>query len=500
MTQSLERAEKELLAATLDAQRAGETKAANHGLLKQALARQMEFAKVGVDVPCSLCGQIVDRLHAANERDNLGRHVRDLQEQYQLDERAAKQSEQAKQLCEENRERLAHLEQQRALVLEKLRTLESFGVSGDVSAIQQQLKIKEQAISEHERLRDDAIAKQEAAEREKVRLERERGELETAAANLKNRIRSLELTNAANVSQWKTLLEQIPPDWQELVKTLDGHGIDNLNEERARLETLGIPEAFEKLQQDAARIQEWTKQLQDTTLDMEGIAVDSRLSVEEVLVQNRSVAIEMAAAERARDDAKTRMDDLNRRQGQQREIAALARTAERRLDLQRKLDELMGKKGLLRELVRTAERDIVAYAKDTLDKLSDGDLTLELAVEDNVDTAFDLRVRRADDSTPIGVSFLSGSQKFRVAVSIALAIGRFASGQARPLEAVIIDEGFGSLDRDGLRAMAEELNHLRAFLRRIVLVSHQEEFTDRFPVGIRLSASKHGTVAEPFRR
>src|SRR5262249_60573204 len=102
--------------------------------------------------------------------------------------------------------------------------------------------------------------------------------------------------------------------------------------------------------------------------------------------------------------------------------------------------------------------------------------------------------------TPIGVSFLSGSQKFRVAVSVALAIGRFAAGQARPLESVIIDEGFGTLDRDGLRAAAEELNRLRQHLRRIVLVSHQEEFADRFPAVIQLSSGENGTTVERRRQ
>jgi DNA repair exonuclease SbcCD ATPase subunit len=103
---------------------------------------------------------------------------------------------------------------------------------------------------------------------------------------------------------------------------------------------------------------------------------------------------------------------------------------------------------------------------------------------------------------PIGVLFLSGSQKFRVAVSVALAVGRFASGRARPLEAVIIDEGFGSLDKDGLRAMADELKRLQRSqsLKRVILVSHQDEFTDQFPVGYRLSSGENGTMAAPFRR
>jgi DNA repair exonuclease SbcCD ATPase subunit len=111
----------------------------------------------------------------------------------------------------------------------------------------------------------------------------------------------------------------------------------------------------------------------------------------------------------------------------------------------------------------------VRLANDTVQNLSDGDLTIELDDGgDGGDGAFALRIRQGDDPAPIGVSYLSGSQKFRVAVSVALAIGRFAAGQARPLESVIIDEGFGSLDRDGLRAAADELNRLRQHLRRIV--------------------------------
>jgi DNA repair protein SbcC/Rad50 len=133
--------------------------------------------------------------------------------------------------------------------------------------------------------------------------------------------------------------------------------------------------------------------------------------------------------------------------------------------------------------------------------LSAGDLTIELDDSaDGGDEAFALRVRVGNAPMPTGVNYLSGSQKFRVAVSIALAIGRFAAGQARPLESVIIDEGFGSLDRDGLRAVANELNRLRQHLRRIVLVSHQDDFADRFPVVIKLTHGENGTTAEALRR
>ncbi len=50
--------------------------------------------------------------------------------------------------------------------------------------------------------------------------------------------------------------------------------------------------------------------------------------------------------------------------------------------------------------------------------------------------------------------------------------------------------------------MADELKRLQRTqdLRRVILVSHQEEFTDQFPVGYRLSPGENGTTAMPFRR
>src|SRR5260370_2957460 len=60
----------------------------------------------------------------------------------------------------------------------------------------------------------------------------------------------------------------------------------------------------------------------------------------------------------------------------------------------------------------------------------------------------DLRVTlRGLGAEPVGLDYLSGSQKFRVAVSLALAIGQFAGGHAWPPAAGGLDEGFACLDR-----------------------------------------------------
>ena len=81
--------------------------------------------------------------------------------------------------------------------------------------------------------------------------------------------------------------------------------------------------------------------------------------------------------------------------------------------------------------------------------------------------------------------FLSGSQQFRVAVALALAIGQYAGGGNRLGDCVIIDEGFGSLDHEGQVVMIQELRQLQGIMKRIILVSHQESFANAFPEGYR---------------
>jgi DNA repair protein SbcC/Rad50 len=70
--------------------------------------------------------------------------------------------------------------------------------------------------------------------------------------------------------------------------------------------------------------------------------------------------------------------------------------------------------------------------------------------------------------------------------AIALAIGQYTQQSGRKVESVIIDEGFGSLDKNGRDDMIQELNELQQRLKRIILVSHQEEFFSAFTNGYKV--------------
>jgi DNA repair exonuclease SbcCD ATPase subunit len=178
------------------------------------------------------------------------------------------------------------------------------------------------------------------------------------------------------------------------------------------------------------------------------------------------------------------------------------REMDRQKTLYSTLGEQLGRKGLQLHLMRQAERGIIDLANTVLDRLSGGQFCLRLHGDDQGDTdqALQLEAYDRQRDQAFGLPFLSGSQRFRVAVSLALGIGQYASRQQRPIESVIIDEGFGCLDREGRQVMIQEMQNLRNQLRCILLVSHQEEFADAFAEGYRFTLNNGTTAVTRFQR
>jgi DNA repair exonuclease SbcCD ATPase subunit len=469
-----------------------EAKAEALGLLGQAKDRQESFATLEVGVKCSLCGQEVTAKHAKQERDRLTAEIKRLDKKVR--ECATKEAAERKdkKAAEDERDRLDKIVRNRdttkKLLADKEKTLRGLGVTAEPDELRSKLDEKQTEVDRLEKeVGDQSLA-------DLPMLKKSLGEVEREAQADERNIATLS-------GQQSTLLAQLSPRWNGQVEKVDIKAVNALDAEQQRIMGAGVLEQFRQLEQDTAQRDGWAKRLDELGRQMKDIPLHSHVSVSVAEQQLSEAKLAATNANAARDAAKKKADDLVTEAGRFRKLVEDVAAAEKKSDLHRKLDDLLGKAGLQRELVRSAEREIVRLANDTVQNLSDGELAIELDRGANGDDeAFALQVRRADGPTPIGVNYLSGSQKFRVAVAVALGIGRFAAGQARPLESVIIDEGFGSLDRDGLRCAADELNRLRQHLRRIILVSHQEDFADRFPVVIRLTKGENGVTAVAERK
>jgi len=481
--------------------------AAASALLQQSREQQERFADVKVGVTCSQCGQMVDEVHAAKERARLANEIHARETRVEQLSQALAAVEATRAAACKRRVSLqkckTEFDKHTAQLATTSATLMQLGAVADAAQLRACLTKQKQEKDDAEARAAEERTKQTEATEEAKRLEREKTGLDIRLQTAANSVRTLELQLATDHAAYNAGFARLTVDWQSRFPTIDAEGVGTLATEYSQLQHSGVAARFELLRQDDEKRAEWSKQLGEVLCEINAIPTDAQIPAKEAERLQGEARTVAAAANATRDTAVQTRDGLKTRAEQYETLTAQVRTAERQHDVHKKLDTLLGHNGLQRELVRDAEQQIVELANDTLQNLSDGELSLE---QDNEaagrdDKAFALRARRAGDPLPIGVLFLSGSQKFRVAVSVAFAVGRFASGRARPLEAVIIDEGFGSLDKDGLRAMADELKRLQRSqsLKRVILVSHQEEFTDQFPVGYRLSNGENGTTAEPFR-
>ena len=89
------------------------------------------------------------------------------------------------------------------------------------------------------------------------------------------------------------------------------------------------------------------------------------------------------------------------------------------------------------------------------------------------------------------VHSLSGGESFLVSLALALGLSSLSSNRMR-VESLFIDEGFGSLDAETLRVAMDALESLRTQGRKIGVISHVQEMTERIPVRICVNRAGNG--------
>lgn len=89
------------------------------------------------------------------------------------------------------------------------------------------------------------------------------------------------------------------------------------------------------------------------------------------------------------------------------------------------------------------------------------------------------------------VHSLSGGESFLVSLALALGLASLSSNRVR-VESLFIDEGFGSLDAETLRVAMDALDGLQAMGRKVGVISHVQEMTERIATKILVLPSAGG--------
>ena len=85
----------------------------------------------------------------------------------------------------------------------------------------------------------------------------------------------------------------------------------------------------------------------------------------------------------------------------------------------------------------------------------------------------------------------SGGETFLVSLSLALALAEYRTLQA-PIETLLLDEGFGTLDTDTLNTVMDALERLQTRGARIGLISHVDGLRERIEARVAVEAIGHG--------
>lgn len=89
------------------------------------------------------------------------------------------------------------------------------------------------------------------------------------------------------------------------------------------------------------------------------------------------------------------------------------------------------------------------------------------------------------------VHSLSGGETFLVSLALALGLSSLSSSQMN-IESLFIDEGFGSLDEESLMMAMDALESLRLQGRKVGVITHVKEMTERISTRIRVNKVHNG--------
>jgi DNA repair protein SbcC/Rad50 len=296
----------------------------------------------------------------------------------------------------------------------------------------------------------------------------------------------------------ESLIASLPEKWQSAASNITTQTYESL-----RAEMLALAEyegQYQLLSQAEHALSDLESRAQATRNSIELIPVEARCPAAQVN-RDLTVARESGAETRRRlVQAELRLHELEDRQNRYSEAERASNEASCKAKLFEQLADRLGEKGLQREIINKAELAIVRFSNQMLDNLSGGRSQLKLREGDGSKKALDLEVydRLTGAGKPLLVSLASGSQRFRIAISLALGIGQYIGHESHKIESVIIDEGFGSLDKEGRESVIQELYNLRNHLKRIILISHQEEFSRGFSTGYEIQLVDGSSQVRPL--
>ena len=182
--------------------------------------------------------------------------------------------------------------------------------------------------------------------------------------------------------------------------------------------------------------------------------------------------------------------------GLQKELATCNQT----VDDYQAIATATGKDGIQALLIEDAIPEIEQETNDLLSKLTDNQT--HLFIESLRDlkkggTKETLDIKISDSAGIRPYELFSGGEAFRIDFALRIAISKLLARRAgTSLKTLIIDEGFGSQDEEGLSHIMDALYKIQDDFTKIIIVSHLSSMKSQFPVHFVIEKGPNGSIVE----
>lgn len=157
-----------------------------------------------------------------------------------------------------------------------------------------------------------------------------------------------------------------------------------------------------------------------------------------------------------------------------------------------------GKDGIQALLIEDAIPEIEQEANELLSKLTNNQSQIILESLRDLKkggTKETLDIKISDTSGIRAYELFSGGEAFRIDFALRVAISKLLARRAgTSLQTLIIDEGFGSQDEEGLSNIMDALHKIQDDFSKIIIVSHLTTMKDQFPVHFVVQKGPNGST------
>jgi exonuclease SbcC len=271
--------------------------------------------------------------------------------------------------------------------------------------------------------------------------------------------------------------------------------------ERARE---GLPREEEIMRSLQAEAAQWSERLADDEARAEALRVglgDSEALAEQLRVTDAEVQALDAAVTKVSQDlgaARRNLEYLNFQQGEHNRLAGLRTELLAERAIYGELALAFGKKGIQAMIIETAIPDIEREANALLARMTDNRMHLKLETQRDTqkgDTIETLEIKVADELGTRGYELFSGGEAYRINFALRIALSKLAASRAGArLQTLIVDEGFGTQDADGLERLVEAIRAIQDDFEHVLVITHVAEMKEAFPVRIEVRKTARGSV------